>query len=451
MLTEKYGNSSTIIKLLYNELQSIKRNDKEWIEIVERIFRQLETLRENLEHSSIENVIESKLPRWILDKVYHQKMVDNPWSTMRLRKFLRNLINVNGQVRNQFSSSLMERNYTSHEKKNPRNQNETSALATIYNGDETSQSSIKNKETKQRRPCIFCNRNHWDNECQTCASVDSRLKRLKEMKRCTVCMKSTHQIKECSRKVRCFYCKAPHNSALCNKKFSTQTIRIVHPNKEEIHNGKDCSTNQDTIIMSQTNIFTKRESMETLLLCKEITIFNPSTPHHRKTALALFDIGSQVSFISKKLASRLGLIETEKYEIKIAPFGTKKPKSCFVAQIQFGIQTKGEETIKICANVIDYLTKQLQVISVPTGTQLENLKSFWKQLDILIGADYFFKFVEFNNIQELNSGFILLQTKVGPMIAGSDDINKLCQANTKQLSRSVCAANVNSCSELETF
>uniref|UniRef100_A0A1I7V6D9 DUF1758 domain-containing protein n=1 Tax=Loa loa TaxID=7209 RepID=A0A1I7V6D9_LOALO len=453
MLTEKYGNSSTIIKLLYNELRSIKRNDKEWIEIaerMERIFRQLETLGENLEHSSIENVIESKLPRWILDKVCHQKMVDSPWSTMKLRKFLRNLINVNEQVRNQFSSSLMERNYTSH-KKNPRNQDETSALATIYNGDETSQSSIKNKEIKQRRPCIFCNRNHWDNECQTYASVDSRLKRLKGMKRCTVCMKSTHQTKECSRKVRCFYCKTPHNSALCNKKFSTQTIRIVHPNKEEIHNGKDCSTNQDTIIMSQTNIVTKREGMETLLLCKEITIFNPSTPHHRKTALALFDIGSQVSFISKKLASRLGLIETEKYEIKVARFGTKKPKSCLVAQIQFGIQTKGEETIKICANVIDYLTKQLQVISVPTGTQLENLKSFWKQPDILIGADYFFKFVEFNNIQELNSGFILLQTKVGPMIAGSGDINKLCQANTKQLSRSVCVANVNSCSELETF
>uniref|UniRef100_A0A1I7VR69 DUF1758 domain-containing protein n=1 Tax=Loa loa TaxID=7209 RepID=A0A1I7VR69_LOALO len=203
--------------------------------------------------------------------------------------------------------------------------------------------------------------------------------------------------------------------------------------------------------MSQTNTVTKREGMKTLLLCKKITIFNPSIPHHRKTALALFDIGSQVSFISKKLASRSGLIETEKYEIKIAPFGTKKPKSCLVAQIQLGIQTKEEETIKICANVTDYLTKQFQVISVPTGTQLENLKSFWKQPDILAGVDYFFKFVEFNNIQELNSGFLLLQTKVGPMIVGSGDINKLCRANTKQLSRSVCVANVNSYSELETF
>uniref|UniRef100_A0AAF5PII9 Uncharacterized protein n=1 Tax=Wuchereria bancrofti TaxID=6293 RepID=A0AAF5PII9_WUCBA len=37
------------------------------------------------------------------------------------------------------------------------------------------------------------------------------------------------------------------------------------------------------------------------------------------------------------------------------------------------------------------------------------------------------------------------------MITGSGDIDKLCQTNTKRLSRSVCVANLSSCSELETF
>uniref|UniRef100_A0A1I7VXU9 Gag protein n=1 Tax=Loa loa TaxID=7209 RepID=A0A1I7VXU9_LOALO len=59
LLTEKYGDSSMVTKLLYNELKSIKRNEKEWIEAVEkreRIFRQLEVLDGNLEHSSKESV-----------------------------------------------------------------------------------------------------------------------------------------------------------------------------------------------------------------------------------------------------------------------------------------------------------------------------------------------------------------------------------------------------------
>ncbi|VDM92479.1 unnamed protein product [Onchocerca ochengi] len=53
-LTEKFGQPTTIKKSLYNELQSIKRNDREWkatIEATERVLRQLEATGENLEHS----------------------------------------------------------------------------------------------------------------------------------------------------------------------------------------------------------------------------------------------------------------------------------------------------------------------------------------------------------------------------------------------------------------
>ncbi|MCP9260247.1 Pao retrotransposon peptidase family protein [Dirofilaria immitis] len=71
LLKEKYGDSSTISAILYNELQSIKRNEKDWMETIEKIesvLRQLEVLGESVEHSSIETLIESKLPLWILNK-----------------------------------------------------------------------------------------------------------------------------------------------------------------------------------------------------------------------------------------------------------------------------------------------------------------------------------------------------------------------------------------------
>ncbi|VDN05181.1 unnamed protein product, partial [Onchocerca ochengi] len=76
VLIDKYGNPATIKKSLYNKFHSIQRNDKEWksrIGAMEKILRQLEALGENLEHSSIEAKIESRLSPWILDKVYQMK------------------------------------------------------------------------------------------------------------------------------------------------------------------------------------------------------------------------------------------------------------------------------------------------------------------------------------------------------------------------------------------
>uniref|UniRef100_A0A8R1TNL2 Uncharacterized protein n=1 Tax=Onchocerca volvulus TaxID=6282 RepID=A0A8R1TNL2_ONCVO len=47
LLKNKYGESSTITKLLYNEIQSIKKSEREWIvEAMERVQRQLEALGE---------------------------------------------------------------------------------------------------------------------------------------------------------------------------------------------------------------------------------------------------------------------------------------------------------------------------------------------------------------------------------------------------------------------
>ncbi|VIO90773.1 Uncharacterized protein BM_BM17369 [Brugia malayi] len=75
LLMEKFGRVSTIRKLLYNELISTKRNNRDWktiIEEMERVLRQLEAIGENVEQPSIETIIESKLPNWILNQVYQQ-------------------------------------------------------------------------------------------------------------------------------------------------------------------------------------------------------------------------------------------------------------------------------------------------------------------------------------------------------------------------------------------
>uniref|UniRef100_A8NRK8 Gag protein n=1 Tax=Brugia malayi TaxID=6279 RepID=A8NRK8_BRUMA len=163
LLNEKYGDHSIITTLLYNELQSIKRNEREWIGTIENTERQLEALGESLEHSNIEILIESKLPLWILNKIYKHKKKDMPWSILKLRNFLTCLINVNEQIRN-CQHSLTQLNIksttTKPEQKQRYNSGGTSALSTMKDNQNTSKTT-----TTKRRPCVFCNQDHWDSDC----------------------------------------------------------------------------------------------------------------------------------------------------------------------------------------------------------------------------------------------------------------------------------------------
>ncbi|VIO92956.1 conserved hypothetical protein [Brugia malayi] len=80
-----------------------------------------------------------------------------------------------------------------------------------------------------------------------------------------------------------------------------------------------------------------------------------------------------------------------------------------IGLLEYGVKTGNSDQVTIQATVMDYLTNDLQVMEVVDK-----------------GADYFFNFIHMENAQQLKSGFILLNSKVGPIIAGSDYTNELC-------------------------
>ncbi|VBB35524.1 unnamed protein product, partial [Acanthocheilonema viteae] len=147
------------------------------------------------------------------------------------------------------------------------------------------------------------------------------------------------------------------------------------PSKDTIHlektqetkkigstNEKENSTSiYNSTLAMQTNSVKEGQRKEILLLCREIMVFNPLLPQRHEKALALFDLGSQLSFISKELSHWLELTETEEQNLKLAPFGSKKPRSCRTTLTQLSVQTIGKEIITLYANVIEYLTNKLRV------------------------------------------------------------------------------------------
>ncbi|VDM94301.1 unnamed protein product, partial [Onchocerca ochengi] len=209
------------------------------------------------------------------------------------------------------------------------------------------------------------------------------------------------------------------------KQTATLDIRKVHiahlvPKETERTNA---STNNPTVA-TQTNTIKENQGNETLLLCKETVVFNPLFHKKQGKALALFDVGSQMSFISKKLANRLNPKKTIEQEMKIAPFGMKKPRTCITTQTKLSMQTAERGVITLNANIIDYLTSEIRVVKTPVEGLFRNLTSHWKQPDLLIGVDYFFHFIDLTGIKKLDSGHMPLQSKIGPIVAGSGGIHE---------------------------
>ncbi|KAK6114160.1 hypothetical protein QQG55_54775 [Brugia pahangi] len=302
VLVEKFGQPYAIKRALFSELYSIKKNDREWkatLEAIERTLRQLEAIGENLEQSGIEIAVEGKLPTWILEQVYRRKRQES-WSVTKLRNFLTELASVNEEVvqsQSLWFKGNMENQSPIKGKPRPRhNPNETSAL-TI---------SVPEKPIIKAlsRPCALCNKNHWDEECQIYPTLKQRLERLKKLNACLNCFKIGHMAARCKNKKRnCFHCKGQHNSALCPNKFKEM------PNKPE---DPDSTTTTNIIVEKE-----KKRDKRILLLCKQINVFNPTNPNTQQRALALFDVGSQLSFVSKNLAKQLMLNETDEGKLNI--------------------------------------------------------------------------------------------------------------------------------------
>uniref|UniRef100_A0A1I7V6U0 DUF1758 domain-containing protein n=1 Tax=Loa loa TaxID=7209 RepID=A0A1I7V6U0_LOALO len=144
------------------------------------------------------------------------------------------------------------------------------------------------------------------------------------------------------------------------------------------------------------------------------------------------------------------LAESDKQIMKITPFGMRNPTLCPTASTQLNVQTMENDVIRLHVNVVEHLPNELKVVDIPREIQFQELTNHWKKPGVLIGADHFLKFIKLQNVQELSSGHMLVQSKVGPMIAGSGDVSKLCQNNIPSQNL-VCALRANINSEPENF
>uniref|UniRef100_A0A914UI38 CCHC-type domain-containing protein n=1 Tax=Plectus sambesii TaxID=2011161 RepID=A0A914UI38_9BILA len=211
LLKEKYGDQDLIREQLHAELQALPKageqlaNARKVVQQVKQICCQLEAIGESTEERQLAVAIQSKPPKWIMRSVHQKKDKDPHWTVQKLRKHLEKTLRLEEKV--------------AKPQKDVKKAQNTSAPE--YNT-ATGTFAVNAQRMVRKTGCIFCNGDHWTNECTTIGTREARLQKATELRLCFKCLKSGHNANQCNNHRPCFHCKKGHNTALCPGKAEHQ-------------------------------------------------------------------------------------------------------------------------------------------------------------------------------------------------------------------------------------
>uniref|UniRef100_A0A914W323 Peptidase aspartic putative domain-containing protein n=1 Tax=Plectus sambesii TaxID=2011161 RepID=A0A914W323_9BILA len=283
-----------------------------------------------------------------------------------------------------------------------------------------------------------------------------RLKKVADYNMCPRCLGAGHSASQCNYKRPCFFCRENHNSALCPGKTQRQgpqsnggqlrggNERPMMRNQAQRSNGAATTKvmavtememnelepdEEGPVLQVNAALYQKEDDgesskdkespkKEVLLLSKEVTLSNPKEPERQLQAIAFFDVGSQLSFITEDVAKKLKLVPNGQENIAISTFAAKKPTE--LQSLGYKIDLKqAEGTIEMRVSLVKKLTDHIMVpIEDAQHEYTTSLQGKRMRPSILIGADYFWEVVNASEARKLPSGFHMIDSKIGPLFCG---------------------------------
>ncbi|KAH7709396.1 Pao retrotransposon peptidase family protein [Aphelenchoides avenae] len=167
-----------------------------------------------------------------------------------------------------------------------------------------------------------------------------------------------------------------------------------------------------------------------LLECVQAEVFNPVDPTRMKTAIVFFDCGSSKTFVSDDVAADLGLINLGRKELTLDTFANDKPVTLDTFQTKFGLVTTNRERIVLDAAASPKVVRQLRAAFISPEDARELRRNNCTLIpehvapDIVIGRDTQHHFRKKDLLPVLPSGFCLVQSTLGTMVAGLGSIPK---------------------------
>ena len=453
ILKNKFGQHQIIVASLYSRLIQLPSaantfsSIKETVEIMEKLLRQLAAQGENLDSQPVlTQQLVSKFPLPLVTKLQEQRTdVLSPWTMKELRHCLAQYVTVQSTIRSlsemtPFASSV------SADKSYAKSATEVENLGTVH--------LLGGKVSNLPRltpTCIFCQQQHYNDECTVYDSIAARKQRLLELRRCFICLQLNHIAATCPRRTQdklCTHCRQRgHNRALCpaatkNTRANSSTGDALTKRSSALMASVEIPQSAtrehvQVVAASGAHGHTSVPGNSVLLQTASCDVLDAAGQPH--PARILLDSGSQRSFITNSLARRLGLKPELKETISLSTLTATHSKTIHTDLVTVKIQLRDGSSANLHVNSIPTITNELarpaiperdlEYIRVMDATSLADTIPTSPEtihVDILVGSDYFWQFVECSHVT-LPSGLQLVQSKFGYLLAGSRTVNNFEQ------------------------
>ncbi|XP_061165990.1 uncharacterized protein LOC133174913 [Saccostrea echinata] len=396
-------------------------------------------------------MIITKLPKEARLQLEIQKGKKEKWTVQKLRIFLDNYIVAR-------ESTDMD-NLASHEEQsatktplpaisyiNERTYASAEALTTLFQ-----ESQRRNKYERKHPICIFCERNHWSDECKEFRTINDRKEKIRG--RCYICLKPGHLSKDCKVDKPCVHCHQTkkHHRSLCNKRMQLSKEPSHFAETSEVYDTEPVNSVPENSLLSSGS-----------MVLMQTARIDASDLNRRRveSVRILMDSGSQRTYVTEELVSKLNLQRKGTEEISLNTFGARNPKTVKTPKISLRIKLKDGHCMRIDANVVPQITGSVQRRPLPPNIT-KQVQHQWKHLqfadtlpetaensaiDILIGNDYYLDLILSEKIK-VNQGLYLLSSKVGWILTGRmqekfkgsrDHLHKIPIVNRNKRSTEYC-------------
>ncbi|EJD73701.1 zinc knuckle family protein [Loa loa] len=421
---ENYPVMMNVFKRKFGDQRPIHRKDlPPIVENLGRIPRQLKILGgggEDFERPEIEAEIESKLSQWFCRR-FIKREKDDSWSR-KLRQQLKTIITQSetmSRIQQEMGRSSLTRSDSELHRKEAKS----------------------NKEAKSRTTSNFEDLTPFTQKTVGMMNAVNTEHSIKDFQGSRTASVFPISQKDESDDLR----QEKKNVVIEKMKNSapTTTVALINDSKKTVLLCKDSSLeNSELEDESKHSIYLPRHNIVTELLIQHQheALHHAGIIGYLKDECKTFDLDLQLSFISTNLTKRLDIQGAGEERLSIASFDNQLAKKCNSTKAEVGVRIGKTEIITRELEVVTAEDKNIS--SIMERKNLEGINGYCKQPEIFIGVKDFFKFIKLNGVQELKSGFLLLRTKLGPMLAGNGYINSIRKASATSVNSVVsCVAS----------